>query len=113
MRTLFPAILAAAAFAAVTPPALAVPPAPGQQLLEWCVLNSGEMIEQPPGSPILVCCVEGEGCIMCDTNWENCEFDPPYGLQPGRANGIDPLDLFAAPSQPAPPGLVAPQQRVQ
>jgi hypothetical protein len=115
MRTLLPTTLAALALAsALAQPAQARPPAPGQHLLDWCVLNDGEMIDQPPGSPILMCCVPGEGCIMCDTRWENCEFDPAYAVPGARSNGIDGIDLFTAPSQPAAPGQATPlQQRLE
>ncbi len=98
--------LIAAAYAvalAVLPlSAHAAPPAPGQDMVEWCLLNNGEVIDQPPGSSIAACCT-ADGCIICAADWSNCTFDPAHrapaagGLQfNGNPDRLAPTDQGAS-----------------
>jgi hypothetical protein len=82
---------AAGAFALCLLPlaAQAAPPAPGQDPVEWCLLEGGEEVEQPEGSAIRACCA-ADGCMICDANWQDCTFEPTYGGR-GAAAGIDGL----------------------
>lgn len=96
---------AAALLAAALLPsaALAAPPAPGQNLVEWCLLEGGEEVDQPAGSAIAACCA-ADGCIICDASWNNCHFEPTAGGR-GAAAGLPGL---AAPDSLAPAGPSGP-----
>ena len=111
MRNFLP-MLAAAAFALIpilTMPAQAEPPAPGQDPLEWCLLEGGDTIPQPSGSSIAACCTE-DGCIICAADWSDCSFDPPYSRPGSSQTRFDAADVLAPPSQtPSGPQLQVPQ----
>lgn len=94
--------------------AQAAPPAPGQDLIEWCLLNGGEIIDQPPGSAIAACCTE-DGCIICNADWSGCTFDPPYSRPNTGHTRFEGNDLLAPPSQGSagPAQLTTPLLRVQ
>jgi len=84
----------------------AAPPSPtagDDELLEWCLLNNGENTSQPPGSGIQACCVEGEGCIICDANWSDCVFDPGYSVQGSALPRFEDQGRLATPQENAEP----------
>lgn len=99
---------AAALLAAALLPgaAIAAPPAPGQDPVEWCLLEDGEVIDQPAGSAIAACCA-ADGCIICDASWNNCHFEPTAGGR-GAAAGLPGLAApdSLAPARPSRPGSV-------
>ena len=97
------------ALAAMTTPSLAEAPAPGSDPLEWCLLSGGESVPQPPGSPIAACCTP-EGCVICDADWSDCEFDPPYSRPGGQRPNHSGADQLAPPSTNGTTGQFAPLQ---
>jgi hypothetical protein len=41
----------------------------------------GGKVDQPEGSAIRACCLDGliaKGCFICNSNWEDCVFDGGY-----------------------------------
>ena len=65
-----------------------------------CIEHGGG-VEQPDGSAIRACCMDSDvtgirGCYICDSNWENCTWEPAKGGRKGEGNDA-PLDL---PDQP-------------
>ena len=51
--------------------------------LQECLAHGGN-VEQPYGSPIRACCIDGpgsditgiKGCYICERDWTNCVWDP-------------------------------------
>ena len=88
----------------------AAPPGPGEDLVEWCLLSGGDVVDQPAGSAIAACCTS-DGCIICDASWNNCHFEPTHGGR-GAAAGLPGLggpDTMAPGSQGRPSaGSLAP-----
>ena len=54
-----------------------------------CIEHGGG-VEQPEGSPIRACCLDGivaRGCYICDNNWQNCVWEPAFSSMQGGATG--------------------------
>lgn len=53
---------------------------PGPFNLAQC-LDMGGKVDQPEGSAIRACCLDGliaKGCFICNYRWEDCVFDGGY-----------------------------------
>ena len=101
LKTLAAAAVAAFALApALATSSLAEPPRPGEQPLDWCLLEGGDTIPQPPGSSIRACCAD-DGCFICDVNWNDCTFDPAMGPSAGMGRPSAPQADTMAPAQGA------------
>lgn len=90
------------ALALLSPPAEAAKRPPGGFDIQHCAL-SGDVVDQPAGSPITACCYE-DGCWICDENWGNCTWDPAYSsVRPGGGAAIEQGPAVLAPAEPSRP----------
>src|SRR5690606_15119457 len=71
---------ALASFLNLANPSLALDRPPGGLHLAHCTLG-GETIDQPKDSPLNFCCYD-DGCWQCDTNWQNCTWEPAMHQKP-------------------------------
>ena len=89
---------ALALFGAASQPSHAAAPAPGQDPIEWCLLDGGEIVDQPPGIAIAACCSE-DGCIICAADWTDCDYEPPYSRPGSQVPSHVGPDRLAPPAQ--------------
>lgn len=68
--------------------------------LGTCIEHGGT-VEQPEGSPIRACCLDGivaRGCYICDNAWRNCVWEPAFSnSQGGGTKGVVDQGVLANP----------------
>lgn len=75
-------------------------PPPGMDNVSVCSLSGGEIIPQPAGSTIEACC-SADGCIICDRDGSDCDFDPAFNLRNGSREQHQQNGGVVAPQSPS------------